>query len=97
MARVLFATYEFHPTTWGGCGVLLRLATDLLLEQGHEVVLLLDVPKVYFDRFEKDDLPTLSVPDRCRAHHADALCEDAPSLLAECSVRRGFPIHNRRR
>ena len=83
MARVLFATYEFHPTTWGGCGVLLRHATDLLLEQGHEVVLLLDVPKVYFDRFEKDDLPTLSVPDRCRAHHADALCEDAPSLLAE--------------
>ncbi|MCR9095252.1 MAG: glycosyltransferase family 4 protein [bacterium] len=83
MARILFATYEFHPTTWGGCGVLLRHATDLLLQQGHEVVLLLDVPKVYFDRFEKDDLPTLSVPERCRAHHADALCEDAPSLLAE--------------
>ena len=83
MARVLFATYEFHPTTWGGCGVLLRHATDLLLDQGHEVILLLDVPPAYFDRFQKDDHPTLSVPDRCRAHHADALCEDAPSLLAE--------------
>jgi len=83
LSRILFATYEFHPTTWGGCGVLLRHATDLLLSQGHEVVLLLDVPKVYFDRFEKDDHPQLSVPERCRAYHADALCEDAPPMLAE--------------
>lgn len=83
MSRILFATYEFHPTTWGGCGVLLRHATDLLLRQGHEVVLLLDVPKVYFDRFEKDDQPTLSVPGQCRAYHADALCEDAPAFFAE--------------
>lgn len=76
MSRILFATYEFHPTTWGGCGVLLRHATDLLLSQGHEVDLLLDLPKSYFDRFVARDQATLSVPDRCRAHHVDALCED---------------------
>lgn len=85
MSRILFATYEFHPTTWGGCGVLLRHATDQLLERGHEVVLLLDVPSAYFERFVERDHPTLSVPERCRAHHVDALCEDLPFDEGEIS------------
>lgn len=83
MSRILFASYEFHPTTWGGCGVLLRHATDQLLSEGHEVVLLLDVPRPYFERFEKDDHPTLAVPERCRAHQVDALCEDMPAFASD--------------
>jgi len=83
VSKILFATYEFHPTTWGGCGVLLRHATDLLLSQGHEVVLLLDIPKDYFDRFVDRDHPTLADPKRCTAYHADSLCENFPSDIAE--------------
>ena len=76
MSRILFASYEFHPTTWGGCGVLLRHATDLLLSQGHEVVLLLDIPPRYFNQFLEEHQAELSVPDRCRAYQVDALCDD---------------------
>ena len=83
MSRILFATYEFHPTTWGGCGVLLRHATDLLLSQGHDVVLLLDIPKNYYDRFLSQDHGTLSVPDNCSAYHIDSMCEDLPFRVEE--------------
>jgi len=78
MARILFATFEFHPTTWGGCGVLLRHATDLLLARGHEIVLLIDVPTPYFRRFVERDRDALSVPEKCTAYHVDALCRDLP-------------------
>ena len=78
MATICFVSYEIHPTTWGGCGVLLRHAAEHLLRRGHEIVFLLDVPREYFDRFDGTDRLTFSHAERCRAYHVDTLCEDFP-------------------
>lgn len=78
MAIVCFASYEIHPTTPGGCGVLLHHAATALLRDGHTVVLLLDIPEAYFDAFRDRDRLALPHADRCRAHHVDALCADFP-------------------
>ena len=42
MSTILFVSYEIHPTTWGGAGVLLHHAAVQLLSEGHRVVFLLD-------------------------------------------------------
>ena len=78
MATICFVSYEIHPTTWGGCGVLLRHAAEHLLRRGHEIVFLLDVPREYFDRFDGTDRLTFSHAERCRAYHVDTLCKDFP-------------------
>ena len=57
MSTICFVTYEIHPTTRGGCGVLLHHATELLLQQGHQVVFLLDIPRHEFNQFEQRDRP----------------------------------------
>jgi glycosyltransferase involved in cell wall biosynthesis len=94
MSVICFVTYEIHPTTWGGCGVLLRHAAEHLLRAGHEVVFLLDIPKHQFDQFVTKDRLGLPNADRCRAYHADTLCEDctlpldqSPGINAWKSVR----------
>lgn len=76
MTKIAFVSYEIHPTTWGGAGVLLRHAAEQLLRAGHEVSFLLDVPEKYFRRFADVDRLSLPHPERCRAHHVDALCAD---------------------
>lgn len=75
MTRVCFVSYEIHPTTRGGCGVLLHHAASVLLGTGHEVILLLDMPHDYFDRFQSYDRRALPNPGNCRAYHVDSLCE----------------------
>lgn len=60
--HVLFATYEFHPTSPGGAGVLIRHATDHLLAQGHHVTLLIDTPTDAFERLQRVDRLTLPNP-----------------------------------
>lgn len=94
-----FVTYEIHPTTWGGCGVLLRHAAEHLLRAGGEVVFLLDIPRHEFDRFVQRDRFVLPHADRVRAYHADTLCEDcmlrqdqAPGVNAWKSVRFAHAI-----
>ncbi|MFG0330587.1 MAG: glycosyltransferase family 4 protein [Phycisphaerales bacterium] len=78
MSVIGFATYEIHPTTWGGCGVLLHHAAARLLRAGHSIIFLLDVPKEYFDRFDQKDRLDLPHPDRIRSYHVDSLCDDFP-------------------
>jgi glycosyltransferase involved in cell wall biosynthesis len=78
MSRVCFVSYEIHPTTRGGCGVLLHNAAQVLLAEGHEVLFLLDVPEKVFDRFENVDRLSFPRPERCRAYHVDALCQRIP-------------------
>jgi len=97
MSRICFVSYEIHPTTWGGCGVLLHNAARVLLAQGHEVLFLLDVPEPYFRRFADQDRLRLPHPERCRAYHVDALCagiplqeRDFPSLFAWKAYRFHF-------
>ncbi len=74
MSRICFVSYEIHPTTWGGCGVLLYNAAHVLLSEGHEVVFLLDIPYEYFERFKSHDQLSWPGADRCRAYHVDTLC-----------------------
>jgi len=78
VARIAFVTYEIHPTTWGGAGVLLRHAAEKLLAEGHEIRFLLDVPAAYYQRFEQVDRKELPAAHRCRSYHVDALCADLP-------------------
>ena len=73
-SRVCFVSYEIHPSTWGGCGVLLHHAAEILLARGHEVVFLLDIPRHEFERFDRRDRLALPHPERCRAYRVDDLC-----------------------
>lgn len=87
MAVIAFVTYEIHPTTRGGCGVLLHHAAELLLRRGHEVVFLLAAPAHEFERFDGTDRLAFPNPDRCRAYHLDALAHDFAVRPEECPSR----------
>ncbi len=87
--RICFVTYELHPTTWGGCGVLLHHAAEILLRRGHEITFLLDVPPKYVAQFRDVDRLNLPSPERCRAYGVDELCEDFPWAESEL-VSPGF-------
>lgn len=83
MKRICFVTHEIAPTTWGGCGALLFNAAKILLQRGHEVIFVLDLPVDYFDRFQNVDRPRLLHPERCRAYHVE-------SIIAEEEVEQEF-------
>src|SRR3990172_4938488 len=83
MSTICFVSYEIHPTTWGGCGVLLRHAAEHLVQRGHDVVFLLDIPADYFERFDHRDRLTFAHPERIRAYQVDALCADFPYTRAD--------------
>ncbi len=76
MSVICFISYEIHPTTWGGCGVLLDHAARQLLEAGHTVIFLLDVPATLFRQFNENDRLRLPHADCCRAYAVDDLCRD---------------------
>src|SRR5512147_1716347 len=78
MATICFVSYEIHPTTWGGCGVLLHHAAELLLQKGHTIVFLLDIPQHEFERFRDVDRRAFSNHENCRAYHVDTLCQGFP-------------------
>jgi glycosyltransferase involved in cell wall biosynthesis len=77
MSKVCFVSFEIHPVTVGGCGVLLYNSAHVLLEQGHQVILLLDMPKDRFDKFSPDIYPN---SHNCKAYHLEELCIDLPYL-----------------
>ncbi len=77
MSVVCLVTYEIHPTTRGGCGVLLHHAAAQLLRAGHEVILLLDAPADKYQQFCTIDRLALPSPDHCRAYSVDALSTGA--------------------
>ena len=78
MAVICFVSFEIHPTTAGGCGVLIHHAADVLLSRDHEVVLLLDIPDPEFRKFVEVDRLGFARPARLRAYRVGALCEDFP-------------------
>jgi len=75
MSKICFVSFELHPVTRGGCGVLLRQSAKVLLERGHQVVFLLDMPKKFFNLFNPDDF---SSSQDCVAYHVEELCTDIP-------------------
>lgn len=79
MSTICFVSYEIHPTTFGGCGVLIHHAAEKLLAKGHRVVFLLDLPAAYFKKFVEVDRLTLPRPELVSAYRVDDLCESAPT------------------
>ncbi len=91
MAVICFVTFEIHPTTLGGVGVLLHHAATNLLARGHEVVFLLDVPKKQFKKFNEVDRLKLPSAHNCRAHDARAMTADFPwpsDAEIPCGIQR---------
>ena len=83
MSRICFVSYRIHPTTWGGCGVLIHHVAENLLREGYEVVLLLDMPAREVAQFDEKDKLSLPNPDRLMTFRVDALCDDFPYTQKE--------------
>jgi hypothetical protein len=78
-----FISYEIHPTTFGGAGVLIHHAIHHLLARGHRVVLLLDIPEYFFKQFMEKDRLVFADPSRVSAARVDDLCDDFPFTQAQ--------------
>jgi glycosyltransferase involved in cell wall biosynthesis len=78
MSRICFVSYELHPVTPGGCGVLLYNAAHVLLERGHEVIFVLDMSRHAYERFRDEERDLLPHPERCRSYDLNELCQDIP-------------------
>jgi glycosyltransferase involved in cell wall biosynthesis len=83
MNRICFASYEIHPVTSGGCGVLLHNSATVLLSQGHEVIFLLDIPEPEFQKFNQQERLKFPHPEHCKAYLVETLCQDFPSPQRE--------------
>lgn len=68
MSQFCFVTFEFHPTTPGGCGVFVYNASIALLEAGHVVHILIDCSD---DAMRRLNTHTLSIryPHSLFFHH----------------------------
>jgi glycosyltransferase involved in cell wall biosynthesis len=87
MSTICFVTYEIHPTTAGGCGVLIHHAAERLLAAGHSVVILIDTSRANFENFQQRDRLAFSAPDRIRAYWVPEICKGMPEAgLAAASV-----------
>lgn len=73
MACFCFVSYEIHPATPGGCGVLLYQTAYVLLNQGHRVIFLLDIPEKVFNQFTKNDRLALPNFQNCVCYHVETL------------------------
>ncbi len=80
MGLICFASYEIHPTTAGGCGVLIHHAVDQLTAEGHQALLLLDLDVATFVQFVEHDRLGFARPGLVRAARVDDLCEDFAPL-----------------
>ncbi len=78
MATICLVSYEIHPTTKGGCGVLLHHAAEVLLQRGHTVIFLLDLPRHEFEQFRDHDRLEMPDAERCRVYLVDDFMPDLP-------------------
>lgn len=76
MSTICFCSCEIHPTTRGGAGVFVHHAVRKLLAEGHTVLLLLDLPRREFERFDQRERPKWEGADRCRVFLVEDLCAD---------------------
>jgi glycosyltransferase involved in cell wall biosynthesis len=78
MSKICFVSYEISPTTWGGAGVLISESVKVLTEQGHHVVLVLDVQRSEFEQFLHRDRYQYPNPELISVHQVGDLCADLP-------------------
>jgi len=76
MSRICFASYEIHPITSGGCGVLLHNSAHVLLSQGHELIFLFDISELEFQIFNEQERLKYPHPENCKAYLVENLCQD---------------------
>lgn len=73
MPNVCFISYEIHPTTPGGCGVLIRHAADRIVSAGGSVCFVLDMGRELFNQFVREEIPLFADPSRVKAFHVNDL------------------------
>ncbi|MCK4341967.1 MAG: glycosyltransferase family 4 protein [Phycisphaerae bacterium] len=83
MSTICLVSYEIHPTTKGGCGVLLHHAAEVLLQRGETVIFLLDLPRDEFERFRDRDRLRMPNADRCRVYLVDDFIQDFPFAVED--------------
>jgi glycosyltransferase involved in cell wall biosynthesis len=78
MPTTCFISYEIHPTTFGGAGVLIHHAVHHLVAKGQRVVLLLDISEYLHRQFMDKDRLVFADPSLVSAARVDDLCVDFP-------------------
>lgn len=76
MAHFLFASYEVNPTTPGGVGTFISGIIELLLQDGHRVSLILDIPQEQFEIWKGRDSLKIGKHEHLTSLHLSALCAD---------------------
>jgi glycosyltransferase involved in cell wall biosynthesis len=74
--RFGFASFEIYPTTPGGAGVFLDAAARQILEDGHELVLVLSLAREEFDKWCHVDSRRLPNSGRVTNYRLADLCSD---------------------
>ena len=74
--RFGFASFEVYPTTPGGAGVFIDAVARQILEDGHELVLLLSITQEEFDTWCLIELRRLPHCDRITNYRLADLCSD---------------------
>lgn len=90
MTTICFCSCEIHPTTRGGAGVFVHHAARKLLADGHRVLLLLDLPRKDFNRFDQVERARWEGSQRCRAFLVEDLCAPLAIGLEEASTPAQF-------
>ncbi len=90
MTTTCFCSCEIHPTTRGGAGVFVHHAARRLLAQGHAVLLLLDLPRHDFERFDKHVRPSWDGSHRCAAFLVEDLGANLPIRPHEAPTPASF-------
>ena len=73
---IAFVSLEIYPTTAGGVGILLHHTIRFLLQQGYEIVLLLDIQEHEFERYRTIDRMELENGHNLHVYHVGRLCEN---------------------
>lgn len=74
MAHIFFASYEVSPATPGGVGTFIAGIIKLLLEDGHRISLLLDIPEEQFEKWRRQYSTELPNHDRLHSFSLTSLC-----------------------
>ena len=81
MTRICFVGNELFPITAGGAGLLINKLARMLVGEGHEVVLLLDVSKASIDKIERDCHRILGDKKFWRVYQVDKILAGSRSAI----------------
>lgn len=93
MPSICFVSYEFFPTTWGGCGVLLHNLCIELLRRNFEIHLIIDVPRQYFKQL--DEIDRYQLPNN-RSFHVHLVEDFVSNKLKPSDFKTIFEWHSYR-